>query len=162
MTRRLLAALGTAALLTVAGCGDDDVAGAPTPTPRPTLEKTAPAEQEAGFDECELVMARSVLSEEDSMSCYFSGGGASLEVILLTDPDRAAQAAVEPADITHADLGDGGKVDLTDAESLSARVNLGERVVVITATYETAPGTTPAPGDVEMVQAVVDAISEGN
>lgn len=119
----------------------------------------APAAEALG---AELAMARSVLSKKDSMSCYFSGGGASLEVILLTDPSRAEKATVKPADITHADLGDGAKVMITDAEALDARVNLGNRVVAITATYDTGPGTTPRPADVEMVRTVVDAVSEGN
>lgn len=51
---------------------------------------------------------------------------------------------------------------ITDAEALDARVNLGNRVVAITTTYDTGPGTTPRPADVEMVRTVVDAVSEGN
>lgn len=111
----------------------------------------------------ELEMARSVVSDEDAMSCYFSGGDANLDITLLTDPSRAQDATVTPDEITHADIGDGARLLYTEAETLDARVNLGGQVVAITASYEDAGTvTTLRPADVELVRNVVEAISEGN
>ncbi len=104
-----------------------------------------------------LTMARSVLSEGGDVNCYFSGGGASLEASL----DTGSRWSVEPEQVTHADIGDGARVILTAAGTMTAWANVGEHFVSVTATYDDAV-TGLRPADVELVRAVVDTISEGN
>ncbi len=106
----------------------------------------------------DLDMARSVASG-GGVSCYFSGGGANIEVNLIADRRWAEQATVAPDAITHADLGDGAHVSVTDTGLLNARVNLGDRVVAITATYAD-PATTLRPADVELVRTTVASADE--
>ncbi|MCC8250454.1 hypothetical protein [Saccharothrix luteola] len=108
-----------------------------------------------------LVMARSVVSEGGGMTCHFSGGGGKLEVSLLADAGRAAKAAVPPDQITHADLADGVRVMVTEANALDARVNVGDQVVIMNASYA-GEVTALRPADVELVRTVVDAISDRN
>ena len=108
----------------------------------------------------ELTMARSVVSDGGAMSCYFGGGDASLKVILYPD----SEYSVEPEEITHADIGDGARVIFTEAGTMTAWVNVGERFVSIGVSYDAAAGTVTGlrPADVELVRSVADTISEGN
>lgn len=108
----------------------------------------------------ELVMTRSVVSEEDAARCYFSGDGASLEVIVLTDPDRAGQAAAALDPVTHPDIGDGARLTVTNV-GLNARVRSGEHVVVITGTYQGSV-TALRPADVDLVRGIADTVSKGD
>ncbi|MER5261697.1 DUF3558 family protein [Actinosynnema sp. NPDC002837] len=117
-----------------------------------------PAKEVVG---AELVMARSVVSGGGGMTCHFSGGAGSLEVSLFTDEDRAAKAAVPPDKITHADIGDGARLMVTEANALDARVNVGDQVVMVVASYA-GKVTEPRPADVELVRTVVDAITDPN
>lgn len=110
----------------------------------------------------ELAMARSVVTDGDAVSCFFSGDGANLDSGVLTDPTRTKQVAVAPGDVTHDDIGDGARLLITEADSLDARVNVGDNVVAITATYGSAAGTLTSPRqeDVELVRTIVDALGE--
>ncbi|MBB5802030.1 hypothetical protein F4560_001798 [Saccharothrix ecbatanensis] len=109
----------------------------------------------------EFVMARSVVSEKDSMNCYFSGGAASFDVTLVTDPNPVRGWTVAPDKITHPDLGDGARLLFTEAKTLSARINVGDRVLAINASYD-APDTVTAlrPADVELVRTIVDSVGK--
>jgi hypothetical protein len=51
---------------------------------------------------------------------------------------------------------------LADDDTLEAWVNLGDRVVAVTAEFPTtvAPATEPRAADVEMVRAIVDGIAK--
>jgi hypothetical protein len=105
----------------------------------------------------ELVMARSVLSEKDAVNCYFSGDDGHLDVTLITNQDRARRAAVTPDQITHPDLGDGARLIVTEANSLTAFVNMGDQVMVVGAGYADTV-TELRPADVELVRSLVDTI----
>jgi hypothetical protein len=109
----------------------------------------------------EIEMARSVATDGGGTSCYFSGGAASVDISLIADPSRAGKATVAPDKITHRDIGDGARVFLTETKALDARINVGDRVVAITAFYH-PPGsvTTLRPADVELVRTIVDAIGK--
>jgi hypothetical protein len=108
----------------------------------------------------EMVMSRSVGSGGSAMSCYSSGGGASLEVIVVTDAREAEGASVGSDLVTHPDIGDAARVVIAEGGSLQARVNLGDRVVRITATYATDAGTVTEvrPTDLELVRGIVGGI----
>lgn len=111
----------------------------------------------------ELTMARSVLSDEGAMSCAFTGGGATLDIAVTTDPDRVAKDAVEPDTVTHADIGDGARLMITEAGGLLARANVGDHVVIIQGAYADAGSVTALrPEDIELVRAIVDVVGEGN
>ena len=109
----------------------------------------------------ELVMARSVASEGGGVTCHFSGGAGSLEVTLLADKGRAEKAAVPSDKITHTDIGDGARLMVTEANALDARVNVGDRVMLITASYPSKV-TELRPADIDLVRSVVDAIGKRN
>ncbi|MHA6624036.1 hypothetical protein ACU61A_01380 [Pseudonocardia sichuanensis] len=108
----------------------------------------------------ELVTARSVGSAGGAMSCHFSGGGALLEVIVVTDAREAEGASVGPDLLTHPDIGDGARVVIAEGGALQSRVNLGDRLVRITATHAADAGTVTAlrPTDLELVRGIVDGI----
>jgi hypothetical protein len=105
----------------------------------------------------EPAMARSMVSDDGAMNCYFSGGGATVDITVLTDSARVATEAVAAGDITHADIGEGAKLAIGDAGSLNARVNLDGKVVSITAAYADEYAGEPRPSDVALVADVVDA-----
>jgi len=109
----------------------------------------------------ELVMARSVVSEGGGATCHFSGAAVSLEVSLFADKGRAQKAAVPPDKITHADIGDGARLMVTQANALDARVNVGDRVVAVTASYAEKV-TELRPADVELVRTFVKSITDRN
>jgi hypothetical protein len=113
-----------------------------------------PAADALGAD---MAMARTVESG-DAVSCFFSGGGASFDVSVVTDPDRVAQSAVTADKITHPGIGDGARLAVTDANTLNARVNAGDRFVMITANYGTETVTALRDADVDLVRAVVAAV----
>lgn len=110
----------------------------------------------------ELGMARSVVAEGDAVSCFFSGDGTNLDYAVLTDPKRAKGLAVARGDVTHSDIGDGARLLITEAGSLDARINLGDHVVAITASYGDDAGaiTEPRPEDIALVQTIVDSVGE--
>lgn len=110
LSRRLVAALGAAALLTSAGCGNEYVSGTPAALAGTTSEES---EAEPGFDECGLldlretaewlgvealyVTGRSTMTLVDgspSAGCrYFSADlpgmlGMQLNTVTETDPER--------------------------------------------------------------------------
>jgi hypothetical protein len=110
----------------------------------------------------ELTMARSVMAAKGALNCWFSGADANLDVVLVTEPSRVELSAVPPDEITHADLGDGARLLVGEDGQLRAVVNLGDRLVKITARYGDDAGTVtePRPADVELVRSVVDTIGE--
>ncbi len=111
----------------------------------------------------ELTMARSVLSDDGAMSCAFTGGNVTLDIAVTTDPDRVAKDAVEPDTITHADIGDGARLMITEAGGLLARANVGDHVVIVQGGYAEAGSVTELrPEDVELVRSIVDVVGEGN
>jgi hypothetical protein len=63
---------------------------------------------------------------------------------------------------SHSDLGDGARILITDAGTLDARVNLGDRVLVTTASYGSGAGTVTElrPADLELLRTIVDRIGE--
>jgi len=133
-----------------------------------TITNGAPEGRCAGIDldhateavGSELVMARSVESGGDGVNCHFGGDGASLDISMLTDPTEARGKAVAPDQVTHSDLGDGARIVIAEGGALSARINLGDRVLVITASYgaDADTVTKPRPAHVELVRAIVDGI----
>lgn len=129
-----------------------------TPEGRCADIELEPAAEAVG---AKFTMARSVVSDSGGLSCYFSGDNGNLDVTLLTDANRAEKMAVAPDKITHADIGDGARVIVTEANALDARVNVGDRVVAITASYASKV-TAPRPADVELVRTVVEAIGKPN
>ncbi|OZM82751.1 hypothetical protein CFP66_08665 [Pseudonocardia sp. MH-G8] len=108
----------------------------------------------------QLVMARSVESGGDALNCHFGGDGASLDISLVTDPAAAKGRAVAPDQVTHSDLGDGARIVIAEGGALSARINLGDHVLVIDASYgeDSDTVTEPRPAHVELVRAIVDGI----
>lgn len=102
-------------------------------------------------------MARSMLSDDGAMNCFFSGDGGTVDITVLTDSARVAKEAVAPGDITHADIGEGAKLAIGNANSLNARVNLDGKVVSINAAYADEYAGEPRPSDIALVREVVDA-----
>lgn len=111
----------------------------------------------------ELTMARSVVTDAGGISCHFSGDGGSFDAVLITDPGVAKGATVPPDLITHPDIGEGARLLYTEADTLDARINLGDRLMTITVYYaDTESVTEVRPDDVELVRSVVDKISAEN
>jgi hypothetical protein len=110
----------------------------------------------------ELETARSVVSDAGGMSCNYSGGDASFDILFYTDPAVARDAAVPPDGITHPDIGEGARLLFTQAETVDAQVNLGDQYMRITLYHAGESVTEVRPADVELVRSIVDVISEGN
>ncbi|WP_260194617.1 hypothetical protein [Actinophytocola gossypii] len=110
----------------------------------------------------ELVRARSVVSDDGAMNCQFSGGGAAVEVTVVTDPDLTEQHAVPADAITHPDLGDGALMKITEGGTLDARVNFSDHLVTVAVIYGDAAGevTEPRPDDVELVRSIAESVGE--
>lgn len=113
----------------------------------------------------ELTTARTVEGEA-GLDCTFGGRAARLLITLLTDPGLVPSVAAKPEDITHDDIGDGARLRINEARPgeqgpLDALANVDGGVVSIQATYgDGVHGVTePRPDDVELVRAIVSAVS---
>lgn len=107
----------------------------------------------------DMEMARTVLTDEDALNCYFSGGAGSVDASLITDPTRVERSAPAPDAITHADIGDGAKLLITEANSLIALVITGDNLVAINVSFGNTKVTALRDVDVELVRTIVDAVA---
>lgn len=113
----------------------------------------------------ELTTARAVVGGDGALSCSFTGDQAGLEVVVITDDSRAPLMRA-PAEVVNApDIGDGARLLIQPNDEtqgpLDATVNVGENVVLVIASYDSAAGrvTEPRPADVDLVRAVAGAVS---
>ncbi|GAB3444080.1 DUF3558 family protein [Actinophytocola sediminis] len=114
----------------------------------------------------ELRTARTTEGDDGALDCTFGGGSGVVSITVLTDKEMVPGQSVKPADITNDDIGDGAKVGITEPNPgeqgrLSARANVGDALVAINAPYgDSVRGVTePRPEDIELVRAIVGAVT---
>lgn len=112
----------------------------------------------------ELTAARTVLGGGGAVNCQFAGDGASLGVVVITDPARVESMRAPAALVTVPDLGEGAMVRIQSNDEvqgpLEATVNLADRLVLLVADYGAAAGrvSAPRPEDTDLVRTVTRAV----